>query len=74
VCPFVHSFGSVSKLDSESNPFIRCVALLNEQVYSTNLVFYYCLMLLGPIIMGGKRDVQIVYDQYAKHGVEVPKL
>jgi hypothetical protein len=45
VCPFVHSFGSVSKLDSEPNPFIRCVALLNEQVYSTNLVFHYSLML-----------------------------
>lgn len=27
-----------------------------------------------PIIMGGKRDVQVVYDQYAKHGHEVPKL
>lgn len=27
-----------------------------------------------PIIMGGKRDVQRVYDQYAKHGVEVPQL
>jgi len=27
-----------------------------------------------PIIMGGKRDVQRVYDQYAKHGVDVPKL
>jgi hypothetical protein len=38
VFPFVHSFGSVSNLDSESNPFIRFVALLNEQVYSTNLV------------------------------------
>jgi hypothetical protein len=46
VFPFVHSFGSVFKLDSESNPFIRCVALLNEQVYSTNLVFHY-LALLG---------------------------
>jgi hypothetical protein len=46
VCPFVHSFGSVSKLDSESNPFIRCVALLNEQMYSTILVFHYSLMLL----------------------------
>lgn len=27
-----------------------------------------------PIIMGGKRDVQKVYDEYAKTGVEVPKL
>lgn len=27
-----------------------------------------------PIIMGGKRDVQIVYDQYAKAGVDVPPL
>lgn len=27
-----------------------------------------------PIIMGGKRDVQVVYDQYAKAGVDVPKL
>ncbi|GAX25944.1 fructose-1,6-bisphosphatase I [Fistulifera solaris] len=27
-----------------------------------------------PIIMGGKRDVQVVYDQYAKHGVNVPSL
>jgi fructose-1,6-bisphosphatase I len=27
-----------------------------------------------PIIMGGKRDVQIVFDQYAKAGIEVPKL
>jgi len=27
-----------------------------------------------PIIMGGKRDVQIVYDEYAKTGVDVPKL
>jgi ankyrin repeat protein len=44
VFPFVHSFGSVSKLGSESNPFIRCVALLNEQVYSTNLVFHYSLV------------------------------
>lgn len=27
-----------------------------------------------PIIMGGKRDIQIVYDQYKKAGVEVPEL
>lgn len=27
-----------------------------------------------PIIMGGKRDVQIVFDQYAKVGVDVPPL
>lgn len=27
-----------------------------------------------PIIMGGKRDVQIVYDEYKKAGVEVPEL
>lgn len=27
-----------------------------------------------PIIMGGKRDVQMVYDEYAKTGVDVPKL
>jgi fructose-1,6-bisphosphatase I len=27
-----------------------------------------------PIIMGGKRDVQRVYDEYAKAGVDVPKL
>lgn len=27
-----------------------------------------------PIIMGGKRDVQIVYDHYAASGVDVPKL
>jgi fructose-1,6-bisphosphatase I len=27
-----------------------------------------------PIIMGSKRDVQQVYDQYAKAGVDVPKL
>jgi fructose-1,6-bisphosphatase I len=27
-----------------------------------------------PIIMGGKRDVQIVYDQYKKHGFDAPTL
>lgn len=27
-----------------------------------------------PIIMGGKRDVQVVYDQFAKHGATVPSL
>lgn len=27
-----------------------------------------------PIIMGGKRDVQIVYDQYEKAGIETPNL
>jgi fructose-1,6-bisphosphatase I len=27
-----------------------------------------------PIIMGGKRDVQRVYDEYAKAGVAVPPL
>lgn len=27
-----------------------------------------------PIIMGGKRDVQVVYDKYAATGVDVPKL
>lgn len=27
-----------------------------------------------PIIMGGKRDVQVVYDQFAKHGADVPAL
>lgn len=27
-----------------------------------------------PIIMGGKRDVQIVFDEYKKAGVEVPEL
>lgn len=27
-----------------------------------------------PIIMGGKRDVQVVYDQYKKAGVDVPEL
>jgi fructose-1,6-bisphosphatase I len=27
-----------------------------------------------PIIMGGKRDVQVVYDQYAASGVDVPTL
>jgi hypothetical protein len=28
----------------------------------------------APDIMGSKRDVQQVYDQYAKAGVDVPKL
>lgn len=23
---------------------------------------------------GGKRDVQVVYDQFAKHGADVPTL
>merc|ERR1712232_228986 len=27
-----------------------------------------------PIIMGGKRDVQIVFDQYKKHGIDAPTL
>lgn len=27
-----------------------------------------------PIIMGGKRDVEIVYQQFAKHGADVPTL
>lgn len=27
-----------------------------------------------PIIMGGKRDVQIVYDQYKKAGIDAPTL
>jgi len=27
-----------------------------------------------PIIMGGKRDIQVVYDEYKKTGVEVPEL
>mmetsp|Transcript_34074 Transcript_34074/g.50580 ORF Transcript_34074/g.50580 Transcript_34074/m.50580 type:complete len:341 (-) Transcript_34074:793-1815(-) len=27
-----------------------------------------------PIIMGGKRDVQVVYDQYKKSGADVPAL
>jgi len=27
-----------------------------------------------PIIMGGKRDIQVVYDQYKKAGVTVPEL
>jgi len=27
-----------------------------------------------PIIMGGKRDVQVVMDMYKKHGVDVPSL
>lgn len=27
-----------------------------------------------PIIMGGKRDVQVVFDQYKKHGVDAPTL
>lgn len=27
-----------------------------------------------PIIMGGKRDLQIVYDQYKKAGIETPEL
>jgi fructose-1,6-bisphosphatase I len=27
-----------------------------------------------PIIMGGKRDVQVVYDQYKKVGIETPTL
>lgn len=27
-----------------------------------------------PIIMGGKRDVQVVYDQYAAAGIDVPAL
>lgn len=27
-----------------------------------------------PIIMGGKRDVQIVYDQYKKAGIDTPTL
>lgn len=27
-----------------------------------------------PIIMGGKRDVQVVYDEYKKAGHEVPTL
>ena len=27
-----------------------------------------------PIIMGGKRDVQIVMDQYKKAGVDTPEL
>lgn len=27
-----------------------------------------------PIIMGGKRDVQMVFDQYKKHGIDAPTL
>lgn len=27
-----------------------------------------------PIIMGGKRDIQVVYDQYKKAGLDVPEL
>lgn len=27
-----------------------------------------------PIIMGGKRDVQVVYDEYKKSGVDTPEL
>mmetsp|Transcript_8905 Transcript_8905/g.20597 ORF Transcript_8905/g.20597 Transcript_8905/m.20597 type:complete len:326 (-) Transcript_8905:93-1070(-) len=27
-----------------------------------------------PIIMGGKRDVQVVYDQYKKAGIDTPEL
>lgn len=27
-----------------------------------------------PIIMGGKRDVQVVYDKYKAAGVDVPEL
>jgi fructose-1,6-bisphosphatase I len=27
-----------------------------------------------PIIMGGKRDVQAVYDQFTKQGFDVPEL
>lgn len=27
-----------------------------------------------PIIMGGKRDVQVVFDQYKKHGIDAPTL
>ena len=27
-----------------------------------------------PILMGGKRDLQIVYDKYKEMGVEVPTL
>lgn len=27
-----------------------------------------------PIIMGGKRDIQVVYDQYKKAGIETPEL
>jgi fructose-1,6-bisphosphatase I len=27
-----------------------------------------------PIIMGGKRDVQVVFDQYKKAGFDVPTL
>lgn len=27
-----------------------------------------------PIIMGGPRDVGVVYDCYKKHGVETPEL
>jgi fructose-1,6-bisphosphatase I len=27
-----------------------------------------------PIIMGGKRDVQVVYDAYAEAGFSVPTL
>jgi len=27
-----------------------------------------------PIIMGGKRDVEVVYQQFAKHGANVPAL
>jgi fructose-1,6-bisphosphatase I len=27
-----------------------------------------------PIIMGGQRDVQVVYDMYKESGVDVPDL
>lgn len=27
-----------------------------------------------PILMGGKRDIQVVYDQYNKAGIDTPDL
>jgi hypothetical protein len=53
VCPFVHSFGSVSKLDSESNPLLMCGTFEQASVLNQS-----CFPLFSHVIRGMPKETE----------------
>jgi fructose-1,6-bisphosphatase I len=59
----IEQAGGVASTGMFQGKIRRVIELVPDQIHAK------C-----PIIMGGKRDVQKVYDQYAKAGIDVPAL
>lgn len=56
-------------------PISKSYALGVSTISQSDISLTFCCKLLVlATVMGGKRDVQIVYDKYKEAGVDVPAL